>query len=84
MTVILLDPRQPTLVPVEAVGLLTGAVVYTEEVPIAVAWAAMQAGWIERLSATVFTAGARVSRRSTPAYCSSLPEAASRPKKREA
>ncbi|HEU0191689.1 MAG TPA: nucleoside triphosphate pyrophosphohydrolase [Mycobacterium sp.] len=39
MTVVLVDPRQPTLVPVEALTLLTGEVSYTEELPIAVAWA---------------------------------------------
>ncbi|HEX7322574.1 MAG TPA: nucleoside triphosphate pyrophosphohydrolase [Mycobacterium sp.] len=39
MTVVLVDPRQPTLVPVEALGLLAGEVAYTEELPVAVAWA---------------------------------------------
>ncbi|MGV0990702.1 MAG: nucleoside triphosphate pyrophosphohydrolase [Mycobacterium sp.] len=38
MTVILVDPRRPTLVPVEAVELLQGDVQYTEEMPIKVAW----------------------------------------------
>ena len=38
MTVILMDPRRPTLVPVDAVGFLGGDVQYTEELPIAVAW----------------------------------------------
>ena len=38
MTVVLVDPRRPSLVPVEAVALLTGDVVYTEELPIAVPW----------------------------------------------
>ncbi|MBS9536022.1 nucleoside triphosphate pyrophosphohydrolase [Mycobacterium sp. M1] len=33
MTVVLLDPRRPTLVPVEAVALLTGPVACTEELP---------------------------------------------------
>ena len=38
MTVILVDPRRPALVPVEAVQLLQGDVQYTEEMPIAVQW----------------------------------------------
>lgn len=38
MTVILVDPRRPTLVPVEAVGLLSGDVQYTEELPVRVPW----------------------------------------------
>lgn len=38
MTVVLVDPRRPRLVPVEAVALLTGEVAYTEEVPVAVPW----------------------------------------------
>lgn len=38
MTVVLVDPRRPALVPVEALALLTGDVVYTEELPIAVPW----------------------------------------------
>ncbi|WP_199255219.1 nucleoside triphosphate pyrophosphohydrolase [Mycolicibacterium mengxianglii] len=38
MTVILVDPRRPTLVPVEAVELLTGEVRYTEEMPVKVPW----------------------------------------------
>ena len=38
MTVILVDPRRPALVPVDAVDLLTGDVEYTEEMPIAVQW----------------------------------------------
>ena len=37
MTVILIDPRRPTLVPIEAVGLLGGDVQYTEEMASAVA-----------------------------------------------
>jgi XTP/dITP diphosphohydrolase len=36
MTVVLLDPRRPTLVPVEAIGLLAGDVQYTEEMPVKV------------------------------------------------
>jgi XTP/dITP diphosphohydrolase len=36
MTVILVDPRRPSLMPVEALGLLTGEVAYTEEMPVAV------------------------------------------------
>lgn len=39
MPVVLVDPRRPTLVPVEALALLAGEVAYTEELPIAVAWA---------------------------------------------
>ncbi|MFZ0832270.1 MAG: nucleoside triphosphate pyrophosphohydrolase [Mycobacterium sp.] len=38
MTVILVDPRRPSLVPVEAVALLVGAVAYTEEMPVRVPW----------------------------------------------
>lgn len=38
MTVILVDPRRPTLVPVEAVELLGGDVQYTEELPVRVPW----------------------------------------------
>ncbi len=38
MTVVLVDPRRPTLVPVEAVDLLAGEVQYTEEMPIKVPW----------------------------------------------
>lgn len=36
MTVVLVDPRRPALVPVEAIGLLVGEVAYTEEMPLAV------------------------------------------------
>ena len=38
MTVILVDPRRPSLVPVEAVALLVGDVQYTEEMPVRVPW----------------------------------------------
>ena len=38
MTVILVDPRRPTLIPVEAVELLAGEVQYTEEMPVKVPW----------------------------------------------
>ncbi len=38
MTVVLVDPRRPSLVPVEAIELLTGEVQYTEELPVAVPW----------------------------------------------
>lgn len=38
MTVVLVDARRPSLVPVEAVGLLAGDVQYTEEMPIKVPW----------------------------------------------
>lgn len=38
MTVVLVDPRRPSLIPVEAIELLTGEVAYTEEMPVAVPW----------------------------------------------
>ena len=38
MTVLLLDPRWPTLIPMEAVGKLQGPVVFTDEVPVKVRW----------------------------------------------
>lgn len=38
MTVILVDPRRPSLVPVAAIELLAGEVQYTEELPVAVPW----------------------------------------------
>lgn len=38
MTVVLVDPRRPGMIPVEAVELLTGDVQYTEEMPIRVPW----------------------------------------------
>ena len=38
MTVILVDPRRPFLVPVEAVALLGADLQYTEEIPIRVPW----------------------------------------------
>ena len=38
MTVILVDPRRPTLIPIEAVELLGGQVEYTEELPVRVPW----------------------------------------------
>lgn len=38
MTVVLVDPRRPSLVPVEALALLAGDIVYTEELPIVVPW----------------------------------------------
>jgi len=38
MTVVLVDPRRPSLVPVEAVALLAGDVQYTEEMPVKVPW----------------------------------------------
>lgn len=37
-TVVLVDPRRPSLVPVEAIALLTGEIQYTEEMPVRVAW----------------------------------------------
>lgn len=38
MTVILVDPGRPTLIPIEAVDLLHGDVQYTEEMPVKVPW----------------------------------------------
>ncbi|TDO18774.1 XTP/dITP diphosphohydrolase [Mycobacterium sp. BK086] len=38
MTVILVDPRRPSMVPVDAVELLGGDVQYTEEMPVKVPW----------------------------------------------
>ncbi|WP_166906200.1 nucleoside triphosphate pyrophosphohydrolase [Mycobacterium sp. DL440] len=38
MTVVLVDPRHPSLIPVEAIDLLTGDVQYTEEMPVKVPW----------------------------------------------
>ena len=38
MTVILVDPRRPSLVPVEAIALLAGKLAYTEEITVAVPW----------------------------------------------
>ena len=38
MTVILVDPRRPTLVPIEAIELLSGELEYTEEMPVRVPW----------------------------------------------
>jgi XTP/dITP diphosphohydrolase len=38
MTVVLVDPRRPSLVPVEAIDLLAGDVQYTEEMPVKVPW----------------------------------------------
>ena len=38
MTVVLVDPRRPATVPVEAITLLAGDVQYTEEMPVKVPW----------------------------------------------
>lgn len=38
VTVVLVDPRRPSLVPVEAITLLAGDVQYTEEMPVKVPW----------------------------------------------
>lgn len=38
MTVLLLDARWPTLVPVDAIITLTGPISYTDEVPVSVRW----------------------------------------------
>ncbi|OFU59334.1 MazG nucleotide pyrophosphohydrolase domain-containing protein [Corynebacterium sp. HMSC11E11] len=44
MTIIVLDPRFPTAIPLEAANLLTGEVAYTEEVSIRIRWAIADAG----------------------------------------
>ncbi|MEJ6019988.1 MazG nucleotide pyrophosphohydrolase domain-containing protein [Corynebacterium sp. H113] len=44
MAVIELDPRFPTIIPLDAASLLTGDVSYTEEVPIRVRWAIADGG----------------------------------------
>ncbi|KUI20202.1 nucleoside triphosphate hydrolase [Mycobacterium sp. GA-1285] len=38
MTVVLVDPRRPSLIPIDAIDLLSGDVQYTEEMPIKVPW----------------------------------------------
>lgn len=38
MTVVLVDPRRPSLVPIDAIDLLSGDLQYTEEMPIKVPW----------------------------------------------
>ncbi|MGV9798943.1 nucleoside triphosphate pyrophosphohydrolase [Mycobacterium sp. NPDC003449] len=38
MTVVLVDPRRPSLIPVDAIEHLTGDVQYTEEMPVKVPW----------------------------------------------
>ncbi|BBX00773.1 nucleoside triphosphate pyrophosphohydrolase [Mycolicibacterium moriokaense] len=38
MTVVLVDPRRPTLIPIDAIELLSGDLQYTEEMPIKVPW----------------------------------------------
>ena len=38
MTVVLVDPRRPSLIPIEAMELLAGDVQYTEEMPVKVPW----------------------------------------------
>lgn len=38
MTVVLLDPARPTMVPAEAIELLSGVVEFTEEVPVRIRW----------------------------------------------
>ena len=38
MTVVLVDPRRPSMVPVEAIALLQGDLQYTEEIPVRVPW----------------------------------------------
>jgi XTP/dITP diphosphohydrolase len=38
MTVVIVDPRRPSLIPIEAIDLLAGDVQYTEEMPVKVPW----------------------------------------------
>ncbi|MCV7196303.1 nucleoside triphosphate pyrophosphohydrolase [Mycobacterium angelicum] len=38
MIIVLVDPHRPSLVPVDAIALLSGPVQYTEEMPVAVPW----------------------------------------------
>ena len=52
MTVVLVDPRRPSLGPVEAIELLTGEVQYTEELPVAVPLPAVEAAIAVPLPAT--------------------------------
>ena len=44
MSVVLLDPRFPAMIPVEAIPLLSGDVAYTEEVPVRVRWTILDLG----------------------------------------
>ncbi|WP_185770130.1 MazG nucleotide pyrophosphohydrolase domain-containing protein [Corynebacterium anserum] len=44
MSVVLLDPRFPAMIPVESVPLLQGDVSYTEEVPVRVRWTILDLG----------------------------------------
>ena len=41
MTVILVDPRRPSLIPVEAIALVVGDLQYTEEIPPTVPWSSI-------------------------------------------
>ena len=66
MTVILVDPRRPSLVPVEAVELLSGDVQYTEEMPVKVPWSLPSAR-------AMFTGGLKVQRRSCSRPIGSIP-----------
>lgn len=44
MSVVLLDPRFPAMIPVDAIPLLQGNVSYTEEVPVRVRWTILDLG----------------------------------------
>ena len=44
MTVVLVDPRRPSLIPVEAIDLLAGDIQYTEEMPVRVPWSLPRPG----------------------------------------
>ena len=44
MSVVLLDPRFPAMIPVEAIPLLSGDVAYSEEVPVRVRWTILDLG----------------------------------------
>ena len=69
MTVVLVDPRRPSLVPVQAIELLlAGDVQYTEEMPVKVPWSLPRrpAGAFRRRRAGPAVVGSRPSRREVP------------------
>ena len=68
MTVILVDPRRPTLVPIEAIELLGGDVQYTEEMPVRVPWSLPTARpvFVDDASARAAVIGPRPSGRAGP------------------
>ena len=70
MTVVLVDPRRPSLVPVEAIELLAGDVQYTEEMPVrgAVVAAGARARLHRRGRAGAAVVGPRPPGRSRPAW----------------